>query len=232
MSSAILVALSAIPLSAQTFGEITGHIADTSGAAVPATNVFLTNVATSAIRTAVSTDSGDYTFPAVAPGFYNVRVEKTSFKIASSSNVQVQVQQTLRLDFALEVGQVSESIEVSATAQMLQAENVSLGTVIENKGVTELPLDGRNYLGLVALAANTNSLSPMSGQAGGRQGGDRAAQSISAGGNRIMFDYFTLDGATNTEPDFSTYVVLPSIDAIQEFKVQTGIYPAEFGHRT
>src|SRR6202008_4064992 len=94
----------------------------------------------------------------------------------------------------------------------------------------ELPLNGRNYLGLVALAANTNTLSASSGQANSRLGGDRAAQSISAGGNRIMFDYFTLDGVTNTDPDFNTYVVLPSIDALAEFKVQTGVYPAEFGH--
>jgi hypothetical protein len=142
------------------------------------------------------------------------------------------VQQTVRLDFTLEIGQLTESIEVSASAQMLQAENVSLGTVIENKGVTELPLNGRNYLSLVALSANANTLSPSSGQAGGRQGGERASQSISAGGNRIMFDFFTLDGVANTDPDFSTYVVLPSIDAIQEFKVQTGIYPAEFGHQS
>jgi hypothetical protein len=230
--SAVIAGLAAISLFAQTFGEITGHISDPSGAAVPGAKVMLTNTTTNALRTAVSTDSGDYTFPAVAPGVYNLRVEHSSFKAASSSNVQVQVQQTVRLDFTLEVGQVSESIEVSATAQMLQAENVSLGTVIENQGVTELPLNGRNYLSLVALAANANTLSPGSGQAGGRQGGDRAAQSISAGGNRIMFDFFTLDGATNTDPDFSTYVVLPSIDAIQEFKVQTGIYPAEFGHQS
>jgi hypothetical protein len=114
---------------------------------------------------------------------------------------------------------------------MLQSENMALGTVIENKGITELPLNGRNYLNLVALASNTNTLSAMSGQAGGRQGGERASQSISAGGNRIMFNYFTLDGVTNTDPNFSTYVVLPSIDAIQEFKVQTGVYPAEFGHQ-
>jgi len=232
VSAAIAMAMSAIPLYAQTFGEITGHISDPSGAAVPGAKVMLTSTATNALRTAVSTDSGDYTFPAVAPGVYNLRVEQASFKAASSSNVQVQVQQTVRLDFTLEVGQISESIEVSAAAQMLQAENVSLGTVIENQGVTELPLNGRNYLSLVALAANANTLSPGSGQASGRQGGDRASQSISAGGNRIMFDYFTLDGATNTDPDFSTYVVLPSIDAIQEFKVQTGIYPAEFGHQS
>ena len=228
----ILVAVSAIPLCSQTFGEVTGHISDATGAAVPAAKIALTNVATNAVRRAVSTDSGDYTFPAVAPGFYTVRVEQPSFKTSTVNNVQVQVQQSLRLDFTLEVGQVTESIEISASAQMLQAENVSLGTVIENKGVTELPLNGRNYLGLVALAANANTLSSGSGQAGGRQGGDRAAQSISAGGNRIMFDYFTLDGVSNTDPDFSTYVVLPSIDAIQEFKVQTGIYPAEFGHQS
>jgi hypothetical protein len=195
MSAAILVALFAIPLSVQTFGEITGHISNLC-AAVPAANIFLTNVATNAVRTAVSTDAGDYTFPAAAPGVYDVRVERTAFKTASSTNVRVQVQQTLRLDFTMEVGQVSESIEASASAQMPQAENVSLGTVIENKGVTELPLNGRNYLGLVALSANANTLSSGSGQASGRQGGDRAAQSISAGDNRIMFDYFILDGVT------------------------------------
>ena len=232
LSSAMLAATWAIPSFGQTFGEVTGRISDPTGAAIPAAQITLTSVATNAVRTTVSTDSGDYTFPAVAPGSYSVKVEKTAFKSATSTNVQVQVQQTVRLDFTLQVGQVSESIEVSASAQMLQAENVSLGTVIENKEVTELPLNGRNYLGLVALASNTNTLSPRFGQAAGRQGGDRANQSISVGGNRIMFDYFTLDGVTNTDPDFSTYVVLPSIDAIQEFKVQTGIYPAEFGHQS
>jgi len=130
----------------------------------------------------------------------------------------------------MQVGQVSESIEVSAQAVLLQAENASVGTVVENKAVVELPLNGRSYLGLVALAANANTMSPSSGQAGSRQGGDRASQSISVAGQRIMFDYFTLDGVTNTDPNFLTYIVLPSIDAIQEFKVQAGVYPAEFGH--
>jgi outer membrane receptor protein involved in Fe transport len=227
----MLVALFAIPLFAQTFGEVTGRISDPSGAVVPGAKISLTNVATNAIRTAVSTDSGNYTFPVVAPGLYNVKVEQAGFKTASS-NVQVQVQQAVRLDFTLQLGQITETIEVSASSQMLQSETASLGTVIENKGVTELPLNGRNYLSLVALAANANTLSPIAGQAAGRQGGDRASQSISVGGNRIMFDYFTLDGVTNTDPNFSTYVVLPSIDAIQEFKVQTGVYPAEFGHQS
>ena len=83
---------------------------------------------------------------------------------------------------------------------------------------------------MVALSSNANTLAPSSGQAGTRQGGDRGNQSISAAGQRIMFDYFTLDGVNNTDPNFNTYIVLPSIDAIQEFKVQIGVYPAEFGH--
>jgi hypothetical protein len=161
---------------------------------------------------------------------YKVKMEHAGFKSTTIDNVEVQVQQTVRLDFTLQIGQVTESIEVSGVADLLQAENATVGTVVENKGVTELPLNGREYLNLVALSSNANTLSPASGQAGSREGGDRAAQSISAGGQRIMFDYFTLDGVTNTDPDFNTYVVLPSIDAIQEFKVQTGVYPAEFGH--
>jgi len=130
----MLVTLSAIPLFAQTYGEITGHISDPSGAAVPGAKISLTNVATNAVRMAESTASGVYTFPAVAPGLYTVKVEETGFKTASS-NVQVQVQQWVRLDFTLELGQVSETVEVLASAQMLQSENLSLGTVIENRGL-------------------------------------------------------------------------------------------------
>jgi hypothetical protein len=220
----------AIPVFSQTLGEITGRVSDSTFAGVPGAAITLTNINTNAIRTTSSTDAGDYTLPSVAPGIYNLKTEHAGFKSATSNNIEVQVQQTVRLDIALQVGNVSESVEVSAQADLLQAENASVGTVIENKGVTELPLNGRSYLGLVALAANASTLSSASGQAGSRQGGDRANQSISAAGQRIMFDYFTLDGVTNTDPNFLTYIVLPSIDAIQEFKVQTGVYPAEFGH--
>ena len=220
----------AVPVPAQTFGEITGHISDQSSASVPNATITITNVSTNAERTAVSTSAGDYSFPSVPPGVYNVKAEHTGFKLVTSRNVEVQVQQSVRLDFTLEVGQVNESVSVSGVADLLQADNSTVGTVIENKGIAELPLNGRQYLNLVALSPNTNTLSPSSGQAGSRQGGDRASQSISAAGQRIMYDYFTLDGVNNTDPNFNTYVVLPSIDALQEFKVQTGVYPAEFGH--
>src|SRR5262249_28505341 len=176
------------------------------------------------------TDSGDYSFPSLAPGMYRLRTEHTGFKAAASDTVEVQVQQSVRLDITLQLGQVSDTVEVSAAAALLQAENATVGTVGENKIITELPLNGREYLNLVAMAPNVNNLAPPSGQAQSRQGADRANLAISAGGNRIVYDYYTLDGVVNTDPNFNTYIVLPSIDAIQEFKVQTGVYPAEFGH--
>ncbi len=220
---------SAAKLSAQTAGTISGHVADATGAVIPGANVVLKNLGTSAERSSVTTGSGDYTFTEVPVGAYSVTVSHGGFK-ASSSNVQVQVQQSVRLDYSLQVGAVTDTVEVEATGQLLQAENATLGTVVENKAVNELPLNGRNYLGLVALSSNANTLSSSSGQAGSRLGGDRASQAISVGGQRIMFDYYTLDGVSNTDPDFNTYVGLPSLDGIQEFKVQTGVYPAEFGH--
>src|SRR4051812_22454002 len=226
----LVLTLSILPSLAQTMGEVTGRITDPSGAAVPSADVVVTNSATNVSRKAVSNDTGDYSFPSLPPGVYKVRIEHQGFKATETNDVQVQVQQTVRLDFTLQVGQLSQSVLVEASAAQLQAENATVGTVIENKRIVELPLNGRNYLQLVALTPNATTLSPPAGQAGSRQGGDRASQSISAAGQRIIFNYFTLDGVTNTDPNFNTYVVLPSIDALQEFKVQTGVYPAEFGH--
>lgn len=178
----------------------------------------------------MTTDAGDYTFTAVPPAVYTIQVTHSGFKAAASKNVQLDVQQSLRQDFSLEVGQVTETITIAATGALLQVDNASLGTVVENESINQLPLNGRNYLSLVQLSSNANTLSPASGQAGSRLGGDRANQAIAVGGQRIMFDYYTLDGVNNTDPDFNTYVGLPSLDGIAEFKVQTGVYSAEFGH--
>ncbi|HWF90994.1 MAG TPA: TonB-dependent receptor [Terriglobales bacterium] len=219
-------------LYAQTFGTVTGRVTDPSGAVVSSASLTLTDVETNTVRNGVATDSGDYTFPSVPPGHYRVKAEVQGFKTWISQPFEVQVQQSVRLDIALQVGQSNQTVEVSGDAVLLQSENATLGTVIDNKIVTELPLNGRQYLNLVALSPNVNTLSPAAGQAGSRQGGDRASQAISTGGQRIMFDYYTLDGVNNTDPNFNTYVALPSIDAIQEFKVQIGVYPAEYGHES
>jgi hypothetical protein len=217
-------------MSAQTAGTVAGHIVDSTGAVVPNANITLKNAGTGTERNTVSTRSGDYAFAEVPVGFYSITVAHEGFKTEEIQSLEVLVQQSLRANFTLQVGAITQSVTVEATGTLLQADNGTLGTVVENQAVNELPLNGRNYLGLVALSSNVNTLSPGSGQAGSRLGGDRASQSISVGGQRIMFDYYTLDGVNNTDPDFNTYIGLPSLDGIQEFKVQTGVYSAEFGH--
>ena len=214
---------------AQTLGDISGEVRDASGANIAGVTVTLTNTATNASRTATSNEAGVYSFPALTPGIYNVKAEKQGFKSVSTTGVEVQVQQNVRLDLTLTVGAVSESIEVSASAVTLATENATVGTVVEQKRIVELPLNGRNYLQLTALSPNVSFGFPSAGQADGRQGGDRANQNISVAGMRNNFNRFTLDGVENTDPNFNTYVIFPSAEALQEFKVQTGVYPAEFG---
>jgi hypothetical protein len=229
--SIIFLSLAIAPeLLAQTAGSVSGHLTDPSGAQLPQTEVTLTDVATSGSRITQSTSAGDYTFTEVPPGTYTIQAKHVGFKAVQSDSFDVQVQQSVRLDFMLQVGAVTESVTVDTSGALLQADDASLGTVINTTQINELPLNGRNYLGLVALASNVNTLSPTSGQAGSRLGGERASQSIAVGGQRIMFNYYTLDGVNNTDPDFNTYIGLPSIDGIHEFKVQTGVYSAEFGH--
>jgi len=232
LGCALLLFACAVASSAQTSAEITGLVKDPAGAAVSGASVTITNKATGANRNATTNSEGLYSFPSLPPGTYELKVEQTGFKISLNENIRLEVQQAARLDVTMEVGQVGETVTVSATPALLNSENTTMGTVIENKIVTELPLNGRQYLNLVALSPNVNVLAPAAGQAGARQGGERAQQAISAGGQRIFFDYYTLDGVNNMDVNFNTYVALPSIDAIQEFKVQIGVYPAEYGHQS
>lgn len=230
-AAATLLCALAIPAVSQTFGDISGQVRDQSGAALPAARVTATNTGTNASRNTITNDQGIYTFPSLTPGSYTVRVEKPGFKQATTT-LELQVQQSARADFEMQVGNVTESIEVSASAALLQTENSTVGTVVDNKRIVDLPLNGRNALSLVALSPNVSFGFPSAGQAGSRQGGIRADRSISIAGQRAQFNHFTLDGIENTDPNFNTYIVEPSVDALQEFKVQTGIYPAEFGRGT
>lgn len=218
--------------SAQTFGAITGELRDSSGAIITGAIVTTINTGTNASRVATSNEAGVYSFPSLPPGVYSIKVEKPGFRAVVRNQIELQVQQTARIDFEMQVGQVSESIEVQASASLLSTDDVTVGTVIENKRIVDLPLNGRNYLQLVSLAPNVTLGFPTQGQAGGRQGGIRSQQSISVAGQRSNFNHFTLDGVENTDPNFNIFVILPSIDALQEFKVQTGVYPAEFGRQT
>jgi hypothetical protein len=226
----VFAMLSASAVLAQTSGQISGHVADSSGAGIPNVAITLSNAATGAIRSTFTTSAGDYEFPDVQPGNYSLQATHPSFKTDSTQNLELQVQQSLRQDFTLQVGEVTQTVTVEAAAALLQSDNPTLGTVVPTETISQMPLNSRNYLSLVAVSANTNTLSTYTGQANARQGGQRAQEAISVGGQRIMYDHFTIDGINNTDVDFNTFVVQPTVDAIQEMKVQTGVYPAQYGY--
>jgi Carboxypeptidase regulatory-like domain/TonB dependent receptor len=220
-----------VPLCAQTYGEINGTVSDPSGAVVAAAMVTVTNSATNASRTAATNETGHYAIPFLVPGSYSIRAEQQGFKRAVRTGVELEVNAAARIDFTLEVGGVAETVEVSGAASMLATEGASVGTVIENRRIVELPLNGRNYLQLITLSPNVSAETVPSGTGGLRQGGERANQTISIAGQRLVFIHYTLDGVENTDPNFNTFVIRPSIDALQEFKVESGIYSAEFGRQ-
>ncbi|MBM3783803.1 MAG: carboxypeptidase regulatory-like domain-containing protein [Acidobacteria bacterium] len=229
MQRFLLILAFSLTARSQTFGDITGEVKDSTGAVVPSARVTATNSATNTSRDTVTNEAGIYRFPSLVPGMYAVRVEASGFRAAVRNGIELQVQQTATIDFALTVGQVNETVEVSATASLLNTQDATVGTVIEQRRIVDLPLNGRNFLQLVSLSPNVTYGFSTPGQANGRQGGSRTQQNISVSGMRGTWNNYTLDGIANTDINFNLYIVLPSVDALQEFKVQSGIYPAEFG---
>jgi len=227
----VIFALAAVaaPLSAQS-GSITGTVTDTTGAVVPAATVEITNVASQTTRTVATTGSGNYSVSFLDPGEYTISVSHPGFQ-SQRSNVVLQVGDTLDVDFQLQVGEVTEYVEVTGGVPLLETVNTDVGTVIENKRIVDLPLNGRNYLQLVQLTPHVNAEMGTGGQASGRQGGERAEQPIAVAGQRLEFNHFTLDGVENTDPNFNTFVIRPSIEALQEFEVQSGVYSAQYGRQ-
>ena len=230
LSLALCLALS--PAAAQTFGEISGTVTDPSGAVIAGAQVTITNTSTNVSRQVETNETGSFSVPFLNPGVYNLTAELDGFKTATVSGRIVEVGDVQNVTFVMEIGAVTEVIEVQAGAQMLQTADTSLGTVIDQQRIVDLPINGRNYLNLVKLSTNVTAEMGSGGQANSRQGGQRANQSISIAGQRQMFNRFTLDGVENTDPNFNTFVVRPSVDALQEFKVQTGVYSAQYGKST
>lgn len=212
----------------QVLGTITGEVRDQTGAVAATASVTIINTSTNAARETQTNNEGLYTVPGLQPGPYEVKVQMVGFR-SVAQKLELQVQQTARVDFSLQVGEVTTEVEVSAMAAQLTTENATVGTVIENRRIVDLPLNGRNFLALVALSPNVTTGFSAQGN-NDRQGGQRVQQNIAVSGMRGVWNNYTLDGSANTDPNMHTYVVLPSVDFLQEFKVQTGIYPAEFGH--
>ncbi|MFN7923572.1 MAG: carboxypeptidase-like regulatory domain-containing protein [Bryobacteraceae bacterium] len=218
----------ALSLRAQNFAEITGAVTDPTGAVMVGAAVTIRNTDTNQTRSAVTNETGNYSLPYLVPGTYDLRVEIGGFKAATRKGIVLQVGAVARIDFAMEVGEVSQQVEVSGGAPLLNTETSALGTVIENRRIVDLPLNGRNYLQLVTLSPNVTTEGGAGGGSG-LQGGARSQTSLSIAGQRLEYNRYTLDGVENTDPNFNSYIIQPSVDALQEFKVQTGIYSAEFG---
>src|SRR5438034_5126890 len=232
LSEALTLAVMFLLLARPTFaqvdtGAILGTVKDQSGAVVPGAKVTLTNEGTSFSVSTTAGPDGGYTFTPVRIGMYTVEAGFQGFQRASHPHVNVDVQQQVVLDFTLQPGQVTETVEVTAEVPLLQTANASVGQVVGSREVNDLPLNGRNFTFLAQLSAGVTV-----GQQEGR--GLNASGDFSANGTRPAQNNYLLDGIDNNADlvDFlngTAFVVLPPVDAIQEFKVQTNNYSAEFG---
>jgi Carboxypeptidase regulatory-like domain/TonB dependent receptor len=224
---ACLLIFSPRTLAQTTYGAITGTVTDSSGAAMADAQVTLTNLDTSEKRIQHTDSDGLYSFVNLVPGKYRVDVEKTGFKRISRLDVIVEVQQTARIDLTVQVGDVSQTVEVTGETPLLQPETSSLGQVVEERKANELPLNGRNVFNLVSLAP---SVVPQ-GSAGGTPVGVNpfgwGNYQINGSFGNESAEY--LDGQPLNIGYINLPVVIPTQDSIQEFKVQTSNLGADWG---
>src|SRR5580693_8316560 len=221
------------PLSAQsTFGSISGTVADTSGAAVPDAQVTLTSSATGAKQTYTTSGDGLYSFVNLNPGEYRLDVEKAGFKHVKRESVVVQVQQAVRIDVAMEVGAVNQTVEVTAETPLLTPTSTSLGQVIAQRETNEIPLNGRNVFALITLSPAAVAGGSGSGSAtGGSQVGPNPFSwgNYQVGGSFGNESAEYLDGQPVNIGYINLPVLLPDQDSISEFKVQYNNLGPEWG---
>jgi hypothetical protein len=227
----LLVAATVSICAAQsTTQTVLGLVTDTTGAVITGAKVTLTNLATNVTATTTTNETGNYTFPLVQVGNYDVRVEMQGFKSEVARNVRVETAAQVRQDFKLDVGAVTESIEVAANAALLNTENATVGAVIENRRIVELPLNGRNMQSLAVLVPGVQ-YGIRTGTADGSGGFPIPGQGfgVIANGQRETAQVISLDGVDAKDPRIHIANFVPSIEALEEFKIQTNAYSAEYG---
>lgn len=218
------------PLFAQAVsGTILGSVRDASGAVVAKAPVTIANTETGLTRVVESDAAGEYTAPSLPPGPYTVTVQLEGFKKISLSNLQVGVDQKLRVDITLQLGTVAETINVEASAPVVKSDTSELGDTVTEHQIKDLPLNGRDFVNLTRIIPGVVRGIPGANIDGAGSLAWRASASFSANGQRTRDNNFLLDGVDNNETWLNSVVVFPSVDALEEFKVQTSTYSAEFG---
>src|SRR6266542_1505271 len=223
--AAALVAVIAAPAGAQTdTGEISGVVHDTQGGVLPGVIIVAEQLDSGARIERVTDGQGRYFLASLRTGTYTISAELAGFRRTIRSSIALQLGQSLGVDFELEAGGVTEEVVVTGDQPLLRT-NAELSDVIENRQVVQVPLNGRNFLALAQLSDGV--VLPPGGTRGDAL--QQAGPLPNVGGQRSGHNIYLLDGFKVTDELFNNLVINPSVDSIQEFKIQKSQYPAEFG---
>lgn len=225
------VLLSIAPISAQVnaTGTVAGQVTDPSGKAVPNAQVRLVDQQTGIEVTKRTGSAGHYAFPLVKPGIYSIKVNASGFADATRPDLVLEIDQTVQQDLTMQISGASTQIVVSGAAPLLNTETTEVGNVIMQHTVQQLPLNGRNFSQLALLVPGTNP-GPVGGirtQGSGNET-QRAGAEVIADGSRGSFNLFLIDGLDDRDQSVGTLKVFPTLEGIEEFKVQVGNYDAGF----
>ncbi len=224
--SALAFMISAV-FAQQGRGTILGTVTDPSGAAIPGAQVTVTNTATNLTFNAITNDDGFFTVPNLIVGSYSITISKEGFKKSVRGGVTLEVDQKADINAQLEAGAVSETVEVTSQAPLVDTASATVGKVIENRRVQELPVNGRNALALVLLAPSVQSA--VGPRATGFADRGTEVSSIRINGSPIATNNFIVDGLSSVNAYLPDVNINPTVEAVQEFKVQTNTMSSEFG---
>ncbi len=219
----VVLSVLTAPLTAQT-ATVRGTVTDPTGALVPGATVTVKSMEKGWTRTATTNEVGDYVVTQLPPETYIITVQAQGFKVEERRGIVLQVEQEARVNFSLAVGSATETVQVASEAPLLESENASTGAVIDEQKIREMPLNGREFWQLARIAPLV--FDPPQGSTLGFRGGFNVA------GNPEVNNYFLLDGIDNNDETTGQPTHRPSVDGIQEFKVLTGIYGAEYGRQS
>ncbi|MBY0508167.1 MAG: TonB-dependent receptor [Bryobacteraceae bacterium] len=212
-------------LAQTTTARITGIVTDSSGAVIANAPVTVSSLSTGIARPVSTGSDGAYLVTNLVVGNYAVVVAATGFKRFEQRPVRLEVDQTVRVDVTLQTGDTKESITVEGGQTLVNTETSALGQIVDNKTIIQMPISGRNFLALATLVPGATAGAPGNDVVRSRQEG----VTLSVNGQRVEHNNYMLDGVDNNATLFGNAVIVPSLDAVQEFKVQTSSYSAEYG---